>query len=527
LSESITTVRGPAVFWLGAFAVSAGVILHLPMFFEAAPMHYRMAGMPMGMPMLVGMALIGVGTIAAGFGLLPARAKSGALLPASDETPLPENTGGMTRAHWRLLVVLSLALIIDTMKPVTLGFVIPGTAAEYGLPRTMVALLPFSGLTGTALGSYLWGILADRLGRRSAILLAAIMFIGTSICGAMPSFNGNLVMCFFMGLAAGGMLPITYTLLAETIPTAYRGWSLVLLGGLGLVGGYFAASGCAWLLEPHFGWRILWLLGLPTGFLLVLFNRFIPESPRFLILHGRRAEAREIMDRFRMPAPAGYAEVSLPAACISRAGISLFRAPLAIRTAALNLTALAWGLVNFGILLWLPADLRARGFSVAGSDSLLFQSSLIALPITALAAWLYSRWSTKWTLTAAIALTGFGLLFLPLLGSPSLHVGPVFCFAILMTGANAMIAVLLPYSAENYPLSLRGRGTGLVAAISKSGGIIAQLAAMAALVPGLSLASLILAVPVAGAALLVALAGAETRGLDLEQMDHHKPRAGF
>jgi hypothetical protein len=48
-------------------AVSAGVILHLPMFLEAAPMHYRMAGMPMGMPMLVGMALIGVGTIAAGF----------------------------------------------------------------------------------------------------------------------------------------------------------------------------------------------------------------------------------------------------------------------------------------------------------------------------------------------------------------------------------------------------------------------------------------------------------------------------
>ena len=233
------------------------------------------------------------------------------------------------------------------------------------------------------------------------------------------------------------------------------------------------------------------------------------------------------MNRFKMPTPAGYIEASAPAADAAQAGMSLFRAPLAVRTMALNLTALAWGLVNFGILLWLPADLRSKGFSVANTDSLLFQSALIALPTTALAAWLYSRWSTKWTLVSAIALTGFGLLFLPLLGNGALHISPIFCFAILMTGANAMIAVLLPYSAENYPLSLRGRGTGLVAGVSKSGGIIAQLVTMAALVPGISLASLILAVPVAGSALLVALKGTETRGLDLEQMDHHKPRAGL
>ena len=220
MRESITTMRGRlAIFWLGVIAVSTGVILHLPMFVMASSMHYHMVGMPMGAPMLFGMALIGIGTIAAGCGLLPAPAKGDAHSVINDETSR-DTAGEMTRAHWQLLVVLSLALIIDTMKPVTLGFVIPGTAAEYALPKPMVALLPFSGLTGTALGSYLWGMLADRLGRRSAILLAAIMFIGTSICGAMPSFNWNLAMCFFMGLAAGGMLPITYTLLAETIPAA-------------------------------------------------------------------------------------------------------------------------------------------------------------------------------------------------------------------------------------------------------------------------------------------------------------------
>ncbi len=65
----------------------------------------------------------------------------------------------------------------------------------------------------------MWGALADIYGRRASILLAAVMFVGTSICGAMPSFAWNLFMCFMMGLAAGGMLPVANALLAEIMPT--------------------------------------------------------------------------------------------------------------------------------------------------------------------------------------------------------------------------------------------------------------------------------------------------------------------
>ena len=99
-------------------------------------------------------------------------------------------------------------------------------------------------------------------------------------------------MCFMMGVAAGGMLPVTYALLAEMMPSKHRGWSLVLVGGLGAVGGYFAASGFSALLQPFFGWRILWILNLPTGLSLVLLGTFIPESAKFLLARGRREEAR-------------------------------------------------------------------------------------------------------------------------------------------------------------------------------------------------------------------------------------------
>src|SRR5207244_9282277 len=147
-------------------------------------------------------------------------------------------------------------------------------------------------------GSVLWGILADLYGRKASILLSAVVCVGTSICGAMPSLNWHIGMCFLMGLGAGGMLPVTYALLAEMMPSKHRGWALVLVGGLGAVGGYFAASGFSALLQPVFSWRILWLLNLPTGLSLVLLGAFIPESAKFLLARGRREEARVVMQRF-------------------------------------------------------------------------------------------------------------------------------------------------------------------------------------------------------------------------------------
>jgi hypothetical protein len=90
------------------------------------------------------------------------------------------------------------------MKASSLGFVIPGMRTEYGLSFSRAAVLPFVALLGTTLGSLIWGSLADIYGRRAAILLAAVLFVGTSICGAMPSFFWNIVICFIMGRNVAG-----------------------------------------------------------------------------------------------------------------------------------------------------------------------------------------------------------------------------------------------------------------------------------------------------------------------------------
>jgi putative MFS transporter len=185
---------------------------------------------------------------------------------------------------------------------------------------------------------------------------------------------------------------------------------------------------------------------------------------------------------------------------------------------ALSLAGIVYGLVNFGLLLWLPADLVARGYSVGLSSKLLAESALIAFPTVFVAAFAYATWSSKWSVVVAIAVTAAGLLGvlqLEFTGSGS----PVFPVALLIVGINALIAMLLPYTAESFPLRIRGRTTGTVAACSKAGGVFAQFLAILALVPPLSLVALIIMVPTIAALALVAWYGKETRGRDLRELD--------
>ena len=510
--------RNALAFWLGSAVVAIGVLLHLPMFWMARDMDFMLAGMPMDAGMLWGMALIVAGIGLAGYGLLPKGADKAALHEAL--TP-PENAP-LTRAHWIVMTVLSMALIIDIMKPASLGFVTPGMRVEYGVNAATVALLPFSALVGTVVGSFVWGALADLYGRRAAILLSSVMFIGTSICGAMPSFWWNVLMCFLMGAAAGGMLPVTYALLAEIMPTRHRGWCLVLVGGIGAVGGYLASSMLSALLQPLFGWRIMWFLNFPTGLILIALSPLIPESARFLQQMGRATEARQVLLRF------GAVIATAPEDDDRDSDAADDHTPLPPNlpgfvgtTIALTLAALAWGLVNFGVLLWLPGVLVAEGRSMGLASAIIAKSTLFAAPAVVAVAWLYSVWSTKWTLVTTIAITTLGLLAVLLRGSEgsSILSNPILPLALLIVGSTGVISILLPYTAENYPLKVRGRATGWVAGCSKLGGLIAQGLSVMALIPALDIAAVSIAVPAALSLLLIAMLGHETRHRDLRELE--------
>jgi len=509
--------RNAPLFWLGSLAVIAGVLLHIPMFLMAREMHFALVGMPMDTEMLWGMALIIGGCAAAAYGL-QSKAASTNVRTMHERIVAPEDAP-LTVRHWLAGGALAAALVIDIMKPASLGFVTPGMRVEYGLSSEAVALFPVSALLGTAIGSFVWGALADIYGRRATILLSAVMFIGTSICGAMPSFAWNIAMCFLMGASAGGMLPVAYALLAEIMPTRHRGWMVVVVGGIGAVGGYLAASYFASVLQPEFGWRIMWFLNLPSGLLLVLLSPLIPESARFLMHIGRPDEARATLEKF------GSVIVTDTQNWDDEAQADHSHLPPADKrflgtTIALTVAALSWGAVNFGLLLWLPGALIAEGRDMGVTGAIIAKSSLIAIPAVAAAAVLYARWSTKGALLVMTGVTMLGIIALILheSGMP-LFSGPALPITLLITGSSGVISILLPYAAENYPLRIRGRAAGWVAGCSKTGGLICQCLSAAAAVPTIGVSAISIAVPVLGGFVLIAIYCKETLGRDLRELE--------
>ena len=531
------TFHHPVAFWIGCALIVAGVLSHMPMFWMGRHTHWQMVGMPMDWMMLTGMGLIPLGVLLSGYGLMPRLAQMRETLHGdarhlhfhvADGVPL-------NREHWTLVGVLVVALAIDVMKPATLGFVMPGMSAEYGISKPDASMLAFVALVGTVVGSVLWGWLADVFGRRAGILLSALMFIGTAICGAMPLFGWNLVMCFLMGASAGGLLPIAFTLMAETVPAAHRGWLLVALGGVGTSAGYLLASGAAAVLEPMFSWRVLWLLNLPTGLVILILNRWIPESPRFLSNAGLEDQARAVLRKFAGTAASDAAasdaieidDVRHPGAPV----LDTPPPPASLRTLlhgrhagiswGLLTAGVAWGLANFGFLLWLPVNLTELGVDPKAASTVLAKSAILAIPGIGVVVWLYHRWSSFRSLVLFVALTALSLLAFAAMGwlqvrSESLT---IVCTVSLLVAISGVIATLIPYAAEIYPVHLRGTGSGVIAASSKFGGILGAGLGLFGFFGHFALSALLIALPMAVACVLLLRSGIETRGQRLEDIE--------
>jgi putative MFS transporter len=509
--------RHALAFWFGVIYILAGVSCHVPDYF-ALRGHSHVIGLPLSNMMLFGMFLILVGIAVSAYGLFPVRTEAKDL--SADYQLHALDDAKLTPRHYMLVIVLGIALVVDVMKPATIGFALPGMRLEYGVSKEMASLFPLSAMAGTTLGSLFWGILADRLGRRGAILLASLIFVSTGICGCMPAFKWNVIMCFFMGLSAGGMLPIVFALLAEMVPARHRGWLSVLVGGLGSAGGYLAASGAAGWLEPLYSWRILWLLNIPTGLLVILLSRFIPESPRFLLHQGQLEDAKKTLAKYKIELV--RSAVSHQSEVAKHSVRQLFKKPYALMTLTVCFYGIAWGLVNWGFLTWLPTILQDY-LHLDGkiANRLLAKSALIAVPGCVLVAALYGFWSSKRTMVLFALGTASVLVGFSTFKAETGQVLFSLLTVLLLVGLSGMIAMLSPYSVELYPTKLRATGGGVTASSSKLGGVIgpSMVAFILTAFPGLTVPSLTLAVPLLLAAGILWVSGRETSRRRLEDIN--------
>jgi putative MFS transporter len=523
----------PAAFHFGAVAVSVGILLQLPFFFDAKAAHYQLHGRPVSHLMLFGNFLVVLGVASVAYGLFPklSKLKDGTVskikVRAMDEAPIKP-------AHIALLVVMAAAVTIDVMKPTSLAFIAPGIAKEYGLKSPLnphstglpVALYPLSGISGTVIGSFLWGWFGDKIGRRASIMLAAVLFIAVSTCGTMPTFQLNLFSCFVMGLGVGGMLPITFALMAETIPARHRGWVMVLIGG-DVAGAYIITSWLASTIAApeHFGWRMLWLVGFPTGLILIVLNRWIPESPRFLLQHGRNEEAKAIMERYGAVVVESDESLLRVEAHVKSRFSQLFSRPFAGLSVIVLLLGVGIGFVQYGFQQWIPSNLVKLGFKDVNAAKILRTSALVGFPLNFPIAWLYGFWSAKKTILLMCLSTTAALLgFVFASNAQLVHNGhsTTLLYILLIVpiwGISSLTAVMIAYASEVYPTKVRARGAGLAAGATKFGGVmILAIVAAAIAAPSISATALYGAIPLTLAIVAMLVFGVETKKKQLERI---------
>lgn len=526
--KSGVSFEHPLGFWLGITLTTVGVLLQLPMYFMARDMHYHLAGMPVTIEMNIGMVMMVVGVALTIWSLFPrktlarpelSKIKVGAL----DDTKLRP-------AHIALLLVMAAAVTIDVIKPTALAFTAPGAAMEYGLRSPMnpdanalpIGLYPLAGITGTALGAFIWGWLADRIGRRAAILVATVIFIATSCCGTMPEYWMNLVTCFIMGLGAGGMLPITFALLSETIPRRHRGWMMVLIGS-DVAGAYIIISWMASTIASpeQFGWRLMFLIGLPTGLIMLVLNRWIPESPRFLLQHGRDEEARAVMRRYGAAIiESEESELSVEKD-LSNSFRQVLTGPFLGLSAAIVLLALSIGVTQYGFQQWMPSNLQVLGFSQVRASEILRNAALMGLPFSIPIALMYGFWSTKKTVLLMVMMMVGSLGVFVWLGDKVAGNTTLLYLLLVIPvwGISILNSVLLAYTAEVYPTVVRARGSGLSAGATKLGGVaILALVVAAVAAPSVRMTAALGLVPMVLAIVAMIFSGPETRHKQLERI---------
>jgi len=292
----------------------------------------------------------------------------------------------------------------------------------------------------------------------------------------------------------------------------------MILIGADIAGAYILTSWVAASLVPTYSWRILWLIGLPTGLLFIFLNRWIPESPRFLLLNGRDDEAREVMRRYGAVVVESNSELQIEAGVRSR--WSELASPQFLgATLVIACLALGSGVILFGFNLWIPTNLRKLGFTE--SDAILRNSALMGFPLTFLVAWLYGFWSSKYTIVLLSSLTAAAMFGFVISGDTIVHNRPLL-YALLIVpiwGISSVVAVLSVYSSEMYPTRIRARGTGFAAGASKAGGVaIIALVVFGFAAPSISTIALIGAVPMTLAVILVLLFGVETQKRRLEDI---------
>ena len=386
----------------------------------------------------------------------------------------------LSRNQWKLITAATFGLVLEFLDYFLIGFVLTFVSTPWHLSVWTSSVILLSSGVGAIAGSFLFGRLADRIGRRPVFLVTIAMFTaGTGALVFTPDspVAGPIYLVVFrllIGLGAGGLYCVDLPMVQEFVPTRLRGRISGMVTAAVPIG-FLVGSVLVTLAAPVTGWRGLFVICVVLSLLTLVFRTWIPESPRWLLRQGRVHDARDSL-AWAMDVPAD----ALPLESTVRIEKVAFRELFRYRRSLLLswLTNLGGQTGYYGLALWAPVLIVAI-LRVSPGDAAHYMMfvALGALVGRLVVAYLSERIGRRRTgiiasfgAAAAIVLTGY--TGDAMLGTIPLLIALLILANLLCDGAFAVVG---PYSAEVWPAALRSTGMGSAYGFGGLGKIIGPL----------------------------------------------------
>jgi benzoate transport len=417
----------------------------------------------------------------------------------------------MSGAQVAAVVMCILLTALDGFDVLSISFAAPGIAAEWGIDRRALGIVLSMELIGMAVGSVIIGGLADRVGRRPAILGCLIaMALGMYLASTAPDITILSIYRFATGLGIGGMLASTNAMAAEFSSAKRRNLSVILMAA-GYPVGVIVGGSIASILLVYFDWRSVFLFGtVATAVFIPLTWYLLPESIEHLLhRRPRGALARVNATLQRM----GHATIeALPPAEKDAApsGVrALFSPAMARTTTLLTIAYLAHIMTFYFTLKWIPKIVVDMGFAPALAGGVLVWANVGAVTGSVLLGLLAQRYAVRGLVIATLILGAGAVIWFGQgqadLAELSLVAAGVGFFT------NAAVVGLYALFAQSFPTALRAGGTGFAIGFGRGGSATGPIIAGFLFAAGASLPSVALVMALGSVIAAVSLAFLRTR----------------